>query len=99
MMRYTLGLLVLVMAGCKTCEPPTFVRKPDSTDPWNTNYLLDEDPGTVTIPELHARADVLMTHYWDYCQVDGVIWPAWRTDPTPSSIGHACFWPRRLSWA
>jgi hypothetical protein len=81
MLRYVICLLVLLSAGCQTCESPTFTRKPDTSDPWNTNYLIDADPESVSIADLSSRAIVLGEHYWDYSQVDGVLWPAWRTDP------------------
>jgi hypothetical protein len=76
-----LALVILLMAGCQICKTPTYVRKPDSPDAWNTNYLLDADPTTVSTSDLHARASTLDTHYWQYSQVEGVLWPAWRSDP------------------
>lgn len=81
MARIAVGIVLLVLVGCHTCEPPTYVRRPDTSDPWNTNYLIDADPDTVTISDVHSRAVTLTEHYWTYSQVNGILWPAWRTDP------------------
>lgn len=81
MIRYILCLLVTFAAGCHTCQPPTFTRRPDTGDPWNTNYLIDADPTSVSIADLGSHANTLDAHYWTYSQVNGVLWPAWRTDP------------------
>jgi len=75
-------LLILALAGCKICETPTFERPPETNDPWNTTYLLDLDPSSVTVADVHSRAVVLNEHYWQYSQVNGILWPAWRTDPS-----------------
>lgn len=82
MIRNSLFAAVLLLAGCQTCQEPSFDRRPDTADPWNTNYLIDADPSTVTDADLHARAASLTVHYWDYCQVNGMLSPPWRTDPS-----------------
>lgn len=81
-LRYLATIIVLFTAGCQTCETPTFTRQPDTADPWNTNYLIDADPSAVTDADLHARTALLTTHYWDYCQVNGMIATPTRSDPS-----------------
>ena len=85
MIKRCLVLLLLLLAGCQTCRTPVYVRQPDTNDPWNTNYLLDASPGTVTMAEVHSHATTLTGHYWTYSQVDGVLWPAWRTDASKTN--------------
>ena len=80
MTRWLSLLGVIALAGCSTCETPSYFRQPDSTEEWNTNYLLDADPNTVSVADLVSRAATLDQRYWQYSQVDGVVWQALRSD-------------------
>jgi len=80
MIRHAFCLLILFLAGCQTCQTPTYTRQPDSSEPWNTNYLIDAQPSAVPLTRLYEHAVELNDHYWAYSQVNGVLLPAWRTD-------------------
>jgi hypothetical protein len=71
---------LLLMAGCQVCKPSSFTRPASTGDPWNTTYLIDLDPTSRTIADLASHIQVLDQHYWDYAQVNGVLWPPQRSD-------------------
>jgi hypothetical protein len=80
MNRTILCVLTLFLTGC-LCQAPTFDRPASTGDAWDTTYLIDADPNLQSIAAITSRATVLNEHYWSYVQVDGVLWPPWRTDP------------------
>ncbi|MCI0557426.1 MAG: hypothetical protein MN733_02945 [Nitrososphaera sp.] len=78
-MKRVLSLLIL-FTGC-VCSPDLdFERRPDTNDPWNTNYLLALDPTVVTNAELESHAISIEKRFWRYSQSHGIVWPAWRSD-------------------
>lgn len=81
MIRYLTVILLLLASGC-VCQPPEFTRPDLGGEIWDTTYLIDADPSAVTIPELGYHAAALEILYWNHSQVNGVLWPAWRSDPS-----------------
>jgi hypothetical protein len=76
-MRYLL-LVLMFFAGCSAPE----YKRPDwgdSTEPWNTTYLIDIDYSTVDLDEEAERID---NHYWDYAQLEGVTLEPMRYNKT-----------------
>ncbi len=77
--RFPFVFSVLLMAGC-ACAPDDLVAPAPTGEPWDTTYLISADPGAVTSEDLAAHATKLTEHYWKYNQVEGVVWPGWRSD-------------------
>jgi len=69
---------LLSLAGC-TCTPDPLITPQSTGEPWDTTYLISADPGVVTDADLRAHTTKLTKHYWKYNQVEGVIWPGWRS--------------------
>ncbi len=78
-MTRTLAFVLLIfLAGC-SCSPKPLLRPNTAGKVWDTTYLIDLSPALVTDQGLELRADDLAEHYWRYNQVEGVIWPGYRS--------------------
>jgi len=77
--RSLLCAALLALAGC-VCQTPTYVRPTSTGDPWNTTSLIDADPASVSTADLTSHVQVVNQRYWAHSQVNGIIWPALRTD-------------------
>lgn len=75
-LRCIWALVVVVLAGC--CGTSEFVRPVGTSEPWDTTYLLDMDPGAVTDAELEAAVSAAESRL-DAATVDGVVWPRLRS--------------------
>lgn len=89
-----IAFLALAAALCGCALPGTKTEDyvpigPDTPDPWNTNYLIGLDPETVTTADLTSHAAAAESQYWTYGQVNGVLWPPYRTD---ASLEHPDRW-------
>jgi len=76
-MKRILTILTFTLAGC--CGTPEFTRPPSTGDPWDTTYLIDADPASVTTAALLASVASAESRM-QAATVEGVIWPRLRSD-------------------